>query len=144
MTVTDAFDDFPTSSTLLVTVQSNEEFYEESREAIERLQRGEAIEEPDSFSFPTVDLLFETFNSQTMQLLETIAEEGPDSIRETARLVDRDVKNVHQELTELERLGLIQFEQDGRAKRPIFPYDQVMISLPFDRKDATDAAPASS
>ncbi|MFB6202557.1 MAG: hypothetical protein ABEI98_11190 [Halorhabdus sp.] len=144
MTLTDAFDDVPTSSTLLVTVQSTDEFYEKGREAIERLERGEAIEEPDSFSFPSVDLLFETFNSQTMELLETIAEEEPDSIRETARLVERDVKNVHQELTELERLGLIQFEQDGRAKRPIFPYEEVIISLPFDREDATDAPAASS
>lgn len=144
MTLTDTFDDVPTSSTLLVTVQSTDEFYEKGREAIERLQRGEAIEEPDSFSFPSVDLLFETFNSQTMHLFETIAEEEPASIRETARLVERDVKNVHQELTELERLGLIQFEQDGRAKRPIFPYEEVIISLPFDREDATDATPASS
>jgi len=144
MTVTDAFDDFQTSNTLLVTVDSNEEFYEKGHEAIERLKRGEAIEEADSFSFPNVDLLFETFNSQTMGLLETIAEEEPDSIRETARLVDRDVKNVHQELTELERLGLVQFEQESRAKRPVFPYDEVMIRLPFDREDATGAASVSS
>lgn len=144
MTVTDAFDDFPTSSTLLVTVQSAEEFYAEGRDAIERLDRGEPIEDPDTFSFPSVEVLFETFTPRTMQLLETIAEHEPASIRETARLVERDVKNVHEELTELERLGLIRFEQDGRAKRPVFPYEEVLISVPFDRDDASDTASVPS
>jgi len=36
------------------------------------------------------------------------------------RLVDRDIKNVHQELTELERLGIIRFETTGQSKQPVF------------------------
>ena len=131
MTVTDAFDDFPTASTLLVTVQSDEEFYEEGQTTIERLEHGEQLEDPDTFSFPSVEALFETFNPRTMTLLETIAEDEPNSIRETARLVDRDVKNVHEELTELGRLGVIRFESDGRSKRPVLPYDEILIDLPF-------------
>jgi predicted transcriptional regulator len=142
--VTDAFDGFPTPRTLLVTVQRDAAFYEECRETIERLDRGESVEDPDTFSFPSADVLFETFTPQTVQLLEVVAEREPDSIRETARLVDRDVKNVHQELTELGRLGLVRFEQAGRAKRPVFPYDEILISLPFDSADASDSTPAST
>jgi predicted transcriptional regulator len=144
MTVSDAFDEFPTATTLLVTVQSDDEFYEEGREAIERLQRGERIEDPDTFSFPSVDTLFETFNPRTMALLEAISEEHPESIRETARIVDRDNKNVHEELTELERLGVIRFESEGRSKRPVFPYEEVVISLPFTGDDRPDRAAAKS
>lgn len=143
MTLSDAFDDAPTSRTLLVTVESDEAFYRGGYEAFERLQNGEPNPEPDSFSFPDAETLFETFNARTMQLLETIAEAEPASIRETARLVERDVKNVHEDLTTLERLGLIQFDQDGRSKRPVFPYDEVVISLPFDRDDTPDVASAS-
>ena len=77
-----------------------------------------------------------------MALLETIADAAPESIRETARLVDRDVKNVHEELSELERLGVIRFETSGRAKQPVFPYEEIVISLPFDHDGAGDAAHA--
>ncbi len=133
MTMMDAFDGGPTSRTLLVTVDSDGEFYRAGREAIERLERGDSIETRDTFSLPSVELLFETFTPRTIQLLETIADAEPGSIRETARLVERDVKNVHEELSELARLGLIQFEQAGRAKRPRFPYEEIVISLPFDQ-----------
>lgn len=142
MSITDAFDDIPTARTLLVTVQTHEEAYEQGLEAIERLTANEPVDEPDTVSFPSVPTLFETFTPQTMELLETIAEREPESIRETARLVERDVKNVHQDLTELATLGVIRFEESGRAKRPIFPYDELVISLPFGSDRVQDAAPA--
>lgn len=144
MTLTDAFDDAPTSRTLVVTVQTDEEAYEMGREAIERLARDEPVETPDTFSVPDVKTLFETFTPKTMRLLETIADAEPDSIREAARLVDRDVKNVHQELTQLHRLGLVRFEQDGQAKRPRFPYEEVVISVPFAGGEQADAESITS
>lgn len=143
MTLNDAFDGLPTSQTLRVAVESTERFYQDGREAIERLERGESIDEPDTFSFASVEQLFETSNPLTMELLGTIAAEKPASIRETARLVERDVKNVHDELTRLERLGVIRFEQDGRSKRPVFPYEEVVITVTFDRDDSADAAAMS-
>ncbi|GGK55917.1 HVO_A0114 family putative DNA-binding protein [Haloarcula sebkhae] len=50
-----------------------------------------------------------------------IIHEEPDSICETARLVCRNKKNVHKELTTLEALGVIRFEAVGRAKKSVFP-----------------------
>jgi len=142
MTVSDAFDDTTTSETLLVTVQSDDSLYRDGRNAVDRLSRGEAVDEPDRFAFESSELLFETFNPRTMALLETIAEADPESIRQTARLVERDVKNVHEELTELERLGVIRFNTDGRAKKPVFPYEEIVISLPFAHDGARDTAHA--
>jgi len=142
MTLSDAFDDTTTSETLLVTVQSDDSLYRDGRDAVDRLSRGEAVDEPDRFAFETSELLFETFNPRTMALLETIAEADPASIRQTARLVERDVKNVHEELTELERLGVIRFKTDGRAKKPVFPYEEIVISLPFAHDGARDTAHA--
>ena len=142
MTLSDAFDDSTTSQTLLVTVQSDDELYRDGCDAIERLSRGESVDEPDRFAFESSDLLFETFNPRTMALIETIADAAPESIRETARLVDRDVKNVHEELSELERLGVIRFEDSGRSKQPIFPYEEIVISLPFDHDETRETARA--
>ena len=142
MTLSDAFDDTTTSQTLLVTVQSDHELHREGRDTLEQLRRGESVDKPDTFAFETSELLFETFNPRTMALLETISDAQPQSIRETARLVERDVKNVHQELTELERLGIISFEATGRSKQPVFLYEEIVISLPFASDGTQDPAHA--
>ena len=57
------------------------------------------------------------------------------SIRETARLVDRDLTN-GEELTELVRLA----SNGTVARSNSFPYEKIVISLPFDRDDVRDGA----
>lgn len=78
------------------------------------------------------------FNEQTYTLLCVIRDEAPGSIRETALLVGQDEKNVHEELTTLEALGVIRFEEEGRAKRPILPFDDLVVT-PLARRSDDDA-----
>jgi len=79
------------------------------------------------------DELFGLLTPQTVELLRTIAREQPGSIRETARLVDRDIKNVHRELIRLGARDLVGFEEDGRARRPVLAYDTLAIELAIGR-----------
>jgi predicted transcriptional regulator len=107
---------------LVITVREDgASLYEEARDAIEALDRGESVEQPDSVTFPNATMLTQTFTERTLGLLQVIADTGPESIRETARRVDRDVKNVHEELARLETMGVIHFAEEGRSKRPVFP-----------------------
>lgn len=145
--VHDAFADFPASETLLVTVENSDESYQAGLNEIRALDRDESVEQPDTISFQSTESLFETFTPRTMQLLETIAKHEPESIRETARLVDRDVKNVHTELSELARLGILRFEEQGRSKRPVFPYQRLQIDVGFAIEsggDEADSEPVTS
>lgn len=123
---------------LLVTVGGGEEMYEEGLEAIRQLEDDQSVGKPTTVTFANEEQLGDVFDERTYTLLRVIREDHPDSIRETARLVGRDVKNVHQELTKLEALGIIRFDQEGQSKRPVFPYDDLFIS-PF-AHDAGDAA----
>lgn len=128
-----------TERTLLVTIASDDNHYDAGKTAIQRLKRGEAVEGPTTVTFPDAELLAETFNERTYTLLTTIRTDEPGSIRETARLVGRDKKNVHEELTTLEALGVIQFETDGQSKRPVFPYDELLIRPVTDPDTDTDS-----
>jgi len=65
----------------------------------------------------------------TVELLRTITREEPESIREAARLVDRDVRQVHDNLWELGQLGVVEFDRGGRAHRPVVPYDRIEVAL---------------
>jgi len=68
---------------------------------------------------------------KSLELLRAIVQHDPNSIRETARLVDRDVSQVHRNLTELEALHLLELVDDGQSKRPSVWYEAIDIDLPL-------------
>jgi predicted transcriptional regulator len=127
---------------LVVTVDDETNPYEEGLEAIQALEEGERLDRPATVRFPDESHLTDVFNERTYTLLRVIRDDEPGSIRETARLVGRDKKNVHEELTTLEALGVIRFEAVGRAKKPVFPYDELVVTpLAHDSGDEAAAAP---
>jgi len=124
---------------LIVTV-GDESTYQEGKEAIRRMSKDEPVEEPSVLSFADEEQLAEVFDGHAYSILRVIRNQNPGSIRETARLLGRDIKNVHRELSRLEALGVIRFEEEGQAKKPIFPYDDLLIR-PF-VNEGSESAPA--
>lgn len=131
------------ASKLLVTVRTADEFHEAVSEGIDRLERGEDVDGAPTLSFESYDALLETLTPRVLDLVETIRREEPGSINGAARAVDRDVKNVHTELSRLARLGIVYFEEEGNSKRPVVWFDELVISLPFeaDAGDTPSVAP---
>jgi predicted transcriptional regulator len=128
--------------TLVVTVKSSDEFHDHVTDGIESLEQGDAVDSTPTLSFTSYDDLMETLTPRVLELIEAIRRNEPSSINETARVVERDVKNVHEELSRLARLGIIFFEEDGQSKRPVVWFDELVINLPFD-PDAGDTATAA-
>lgn len=112
----------------------------------ETLQAIDAGEQPDPYfecTFHDPEQLHQVTRPKNLELLRTIAREKPAGIRETARLVGRDVRQVHRNLTELAELGLINFESEGQSKRPTVWYDTIEVDLPLLKSDAeSDTADA--
>jgi len=127
-------------STLLVTVTSSGEFHADVRSPIQTLEHGETVDSPPSLSFESYDELMGTLTPQVLDLIEAIRRGEPESINEAARVVDRDVKNVHEGLSRLAQLGVIYYEEDGRSKRPVVWFDELVIELPFE-SEAEETAP---
>lgn len=48
-------------------------------------------------------------------------------MRDVARLVDRDIKEVSRNLNELAELRVVKFEQEGRAERPVVWFDHLKV-----------------
>lgn len=127
---------------LLVTVGGGRDLYEEGRQAIDRLERGEPVEQPAKVTFADEKQLSDVFDNEAYTLLRTIREREPSSIGETARLAEYDEATAREKLTTLEALGVVRFETDEQSKRPVFPYDDLLIS-PFtgDSGDTTPVVP---
>jgi predicted transcriptional regulator len=132
-----------TESTLVVTVKSSSEFRDDITDGIKALEQTDTVDSTPTLSFTSYDDLMETLTPRVLDLIEAIRREEPASINETARVVDRDVKNVHEELSRLAQLGIIFFEENGQRKRPIVWFDELVITLPFDPEtgDTVTATP---
>ena len=129
-------------STLVVTVTSSSEFHDDVTDGIGSIERGEGVDATPTLSFTSYDELMETLTPRVLNLTQAILREKPSSINHTARVVDRDVKNVFEELNRLAQLGIIFFEDEGQSKRPVVWFDELTINLPFD-PDAGDTAAAT-
>jgi len=133
-----------TQNTLIVTVESIGAVQQRTADAFEQALGGDTPDEdsPRRLSFETTDQLAHVFTPRAINLLQAIAQEEPRSIREAARLVDRDIKQVSENLGRLEEYGVVEFLSEGRAKRPVVPYDEIDIRLPLRGAVERDAAPA--
>ncbi|MFC7076089.1 HVO_A0114 family putative DNA-binding protein [Haloarcula halophila] len=133
-----------TQTTLIVTVESIGTVQQRTAGAFEQAL-GDGVPDEDAprrLSFETTDQLAQVFTPRAIDVLQAIAQEEPASIRETARLVDRDIKQVSENLERLEECGIVEFVDEGRAKRPVVPYDEIDIQLPLRETVDGDTAPA--
>lgn len=133
-----------TQNTLIVTVESIGAVQQRTADAFNQALDGDDGEHdaPRRLSFETTDQLGQVFTPRSIDLLQAIAQEEPGSIREAARLVDRDIKQVSENLERLEAFDVVEFVEEGRSKRPIVRYDEIDIQLPLRESVDRDPAPA--
>jgi predicted transcriptional regulator len=120
--------------TLKVTVGDRDRLDQRTRRRIKAAQEGDELDDAQPvLNFGSYAELSRLLSEKNLELLEAIFESEPESIREVADLVDRDYKQVYRNLSELDDIGVIEFEGggSGRAKKPVLAYDGLEIDIPF-------------
>jgi predicted transcriptional regulator len=117
-----------------VTVGERDRLDQRTRRHVKAAQQGVDLDD----SQPVLNVgsyadLSRLRSQQNLELLETIFKCELECIREIAELVDRDYKQVHRNLSELEDIGVIGFEgaASGRAKKLVLAYVDLEIDIPF-------------
>jgi predicted transcriptional regulator len=100
-------------------------------DALTALDRGETPEPHLEVVYHDPADIHRVTRPKSLELLRAIVQHDPSSIRETARLVDRDVSQVHRNLSELVELHLVELVDDGQSKRPSVWYEAIDIDLPL-------------
>jgi predicted transcriptional regulator len=134
-------------TTLHITVGDREQFREDALQFVQDVeddnQDGKA-----TLQFGTYDDFVDSLTPLRLNLIRAIAEEAPESMREAARLVERDVSDVHSDLKQLEVLGILTLEEGGPggAIQPVVPFDRIEVHIDYPLIDDGDAdsAPASA
>jgi predicted transcriptional regulator len=77
-------------------------------------------------SFASPELLWQVLTAKRWELLKVLCGAGPVSIREAARLVGRDVKAVHGDVTALLNAGILDRTEQGSV---VFPFEAVKVEF---------------
>lgn len=85
--------------------------------------RGEPAKRPQEvIGFADLDTLQRILTSARWALIRVLQVEGPMGVRELARRLERDVKNVHTDLRKLKEVGLVEDAPDGGVW---VPFDEI-------------------
>ena len=107
-------------TTVTLSVASREDVTRRALAAFEGKSQGAHI------SFASVELLWQTLTTKRWEILKAMTGQGPLTIREVARRVERDVKAVHGDIHTLLDAGVIERTDEGLV---VFPYDAVHVDF---------------
>ena len=73
--------------------------------------------------------IFGALSERRMELLDFIFSHNPGSIKELSEQLNRDYKNVYDDIKALEKAGLIAIVRQGKNKVPTLKADNILISF---------------
>lgn len=98
------------------------------RDRLSHAFRGE--KQGELITFASVDLLWKVLGTKRREILQAMVGQDELTFREVARLVDRDVKAVHGDVTALVNAGVVKRTQHG----VVFPYDAVHVDFTMEKE----------
>jgi len=117
-----------------IIVMNDEEYGDHLNKLFEKVKEGKLNEsEPHKIVSRTTEDIVKILTRERIRLLHIIRENKPESISELARILDRKEPNVHNDLTFLEGIGLLEIKK-GRnhvKKVPVVDYDALHITVPL-------------
>jgi len=134
-------------TTLHITVGDREQVREDALQFVHAAET-DTLDDQDrtaTLQFGTYDDLVDSLTPLRLELIQAIAEHAPESMREAARLVDRDVSDVHSDLKHLETLGVLELKEGGPggAMQPIVPFDRIEMHIDYPLINDIDGDEAS-
>ncbi len=118
----------PLARTLEIRVGPPRDALDRFEAAWNRLAEGRKLAPLRVLTLQDLPLLLSTLTPARWALLRNLREEGPTSIYALAKRLERDYKNVHTDVTQLLRLGVIERRGDGVA----VSWDRVRGELALD------------
>ncbi|MBI4767181.1 MAG: helix-turn-helix domain-containing protein [Deltaproteobacteria bacterium] len=102
-------------------------------ETWKKLEAGERVKKEEGIYFESVDAMRAVLNNKRLLILKTIKEKEPGSVYELAKLLNRDLKNISQDIKLLAEVGLVTLEKIEKEKKRIVPhvdYSKILLEIP--------------
>ena len=102
---------------------------QEAAESFERTSQGKRVRRKTALYFSNIKDLRKVLTEKRLELLKTIKDRKPSSVYELARMVDRDLKNVLQDVGYLHDIGMIDLTETEDKKVPTVDYDVLSLEV---------------
>ena len=117
-----------------IGIKSIEELLDNAKDVMERLERGEKVKKrKPGIYFENLNVMRKAITHERLKILKVIKEKHPASIYELAKLLNRNLKNVSDDVQYLAELGLIELEKgksNGREKTmPVVNYEKILLEI---------------
>jgi predicted transcriptional regulator len=102
-------------------------------ETWKKLEAGKGVKKEEGIYFESVDAMRSVLTNKRLLILKTIKEKEPGSVYELAKLLNRDQKNISQDIKLLAEVGLVTLEKTEKEKKRIIPhvdYSKILLEIP--------------
>lgn len=122
------------AKTLTIEIKSTEEALEGFRKTFKALETGQRVARHEGVYFTSIEAARNLLTRNRLALLRAIRAQHPGSIYELAKTVNRDLKNVQQDLRILQDYGLVRMTSvrrtgKRRAKVPEALLDEIALKI---------------
>ena len=123
--------------TLRITVGSTDDAVDAALDQLDDGVADEAVR-----SYPRVADVRELLTNRRLEVMRAIMTQSPESISDLADQLERNYSDVHADVQTLAAHHIVYFDTDGRAKRPVIPYERVHLDVEVAATTNADTARA--
>lgn len=116
-----------------IGIKGLEESLKDFKAAWKKLESGKMVKEEEGIYFESIDTMRSVLTNNRLLILKTIRDKKPGSVYELAKMLNRDLKNVNQDLKLLSDIGLVTLEKTEADKKRVVPhvdYGKIMLEIP--------------
>lgn len=119
---------------ITIGIKSVEAMLNEAKDVMKHLEHGEKVSKKKTgVYFESLEVMRKAITEERLRILRVIKEKHPSSIYELAKMLNRNLKNVSDDVHYLADLGLIELEKtkDGRERTtPFVNYEKILLEIP--------------
>jgi len=117
-----------------IVIESEDEFFKRAGKTLSDLDKGKKPKSmKERLSFESLDALRQVLTQKRLKLLHIIKHQKPKSVYALAKITNRDLKNIRDDLSKLEALGLIELVKDTKHPRetviPTITFDKLQVGI---------------
>lgn len=112
-----------------IEIRSLDNALKEAGDVFNKLSRGERVQKKTAIYFSNLKEMRKVLTEKRLDLLKAVKDKKPASIYELAKVVNRDIRNVLQDLAYLQELGLVEITETKDKKIPHVEYEKIAFEV---------------
>lgn len=115
-----------------IGIKSLEDVLGNAKDVMKKLEKGEKVKKSSGVYFENLATFRRALTEKRLEMLHVIKERHPSSVYELADFLDRNIKNVTNDLEYLKEIGLVEVKRSKEKRERVIPqvnYDMVDVEI---------------